>query len=180
MYYCQNDNPNHELVLLKRSPNGKMTTLIGSPDAADKERLIVRYSIGGMAFGADGALYLTDGENIYKVTTSGVVTTLIRKIAAERSSGNVTGENPSTRLFGLTVDNQGNVFAADFGHQCVLKITPQGSVTTLIQSQHSWSPTGVAFRNGDVYMLEFENKTHGVRVRKLAPDGRVTMVATPG
>ncbi len=180
MYYLQKDNPNHEIVLLKRSSNGKITTLIGSRDAADKERQIVLYSIGGMAFGADGALYLTDGDNIHKVTTSDVVTTLVRNIAAESSSGNQTGGNSTTRLLGLTVDDQGNVFAADFGNRRVLKITPNGNVTTLIHAEQSWSPTGVAFRNGDLYILESGNTTHGARVRKLASDGRVTVLATIG
>ena len=61
MYYLQKDNPNHEIVLLKRSPNGKITTLIGSRDAADRERQIVLYSIAEW-LRSGGALYLTEAK----------------------------------------------------------------------------------------------------------------------
>lgn len=179
-HYLQKDNPKNEIVLLKRSPNGKITVLIGSRDAAERERQLVLYSMGGMEFAEDGALYLTDGESIYKVTTSGVVTTLIRRIPAENSSGTKAGENSTTRLLGLTVDNQGNIFAADLGNRRVLKIASNGNVSTLLHGEETWTPTGVAFKNGELYILESRSASPATRVRKQASDGRVTVFATIG
>jgi hypothetical protein len=164
---------------LKRTPNGDVTTLIGSRKNADEFRQVVLYDIGGMAFGTDGSLYLTDRANIQKVTMAGEITAMARNIAAE-SSPNQNGQSSNTSLMGLTVDASGNVYAADFGNRRVLKITPSGNVTTLLRAEESWSPTGVAFRNGDLYILETGNSPQHPRVRKLSSDGKVSVLATIG
>lgn len=176
--------PERELLVLKRTPSGDVTVLVGSSNAAREYRQGVPYSVGGMALGTDGSLYLTDRTNIHKVTAAGAVTTLARNIAAESSSDNSPREGSGTSLLGLTVDAQGNVFAADLGNRRVLKITPDGRVATLIRAEQSWLPTGVAFRNGDLYILEHgftpPRTSNGTRVRKLSPDGSVTVLATAG
>ncbi len=87
-------------------------------------------------------------------------------------------------LFGIAVDAQGNVFVADWGNRRVLKITPDKQITTLIRSEESWFPTGVAVRGSDLYILE-ESHTPtftpiGTRVRRLASDGKVSTLATVG
>ncbi len=57
-------------------------------------------------------------------------------------------------------------------------------MTTLIRAEESWFPTGVAERGGEIYILEeAHTPTYtpiGTRVRKLSPDGRVTVLATVG
>jgi hypothetical protein len=62
----------------------------------------------------------------------------------------------------------------------VLNITPDGKVSTLIRSEGSWYPAGVAFKNGDLYILESEKATNRPRVRKLSSDGKVSVLATIG
>jgi hypothetical protein len=174
-----NNNSDQQIFLLKRTPNGDVTTLIGSRKNADEFRQVVLYDVGGMAFGTDGSLYLTDRANIQKVTMAGEITTMARNIAAE-SSPNQNGQSSNTSLMGLTVDASGNVYAADFGNRRVLKITPSGNITTLLRAEESWSPTGVAFRNGDLYILETGNSPQHPRVRKLSSDGKVSVLATIG
>lgn len=174
-----NNNSDQQVFLLKRTPNGDVTTLIGSRKNADEFRQVVLYDIGGMAFGTDGSLYLTDRANIQKVTMAGEITTMARNIAAE-SSPNKKGQSSNTSLMGLTVDASGNVYAADFGNRRVLKITPSGNITTLLRAEESWSPTGVAFKNGDLYILETGNSPQHPRVRKLSSDGKFSVLATIG
>jgi sugar lactone lactonase YvrE len=174
-----NNNSDQQFFLLKRTPNGDVTTLIGSRKNGDEFRQVVLYDIGGMAFGTDGSLYVTDRANIHKVTMAGEVTTMARNIAAE-SSTNQIGKSSNTSLMGLTVDSAGNVYAADFGNRRVLKITPGGSITTLLRAEESWSPTGVAFRNGELYILESGNAPQHPRVRKLSAGGKVSVLATIG
>jgi C-terminal processing protease CtpA/Prc/sugar lactone lactonase YvrE len=174
-----NNNSDQQIFLLKRTPNGDVTTLIGSRKNGDEFQQVLLYDIGGMAFGTDGSLYLTDRANIQKVTMAGEVTTMARNIAAE-SSSNQNGQSSKTSLMGLTVDASGNVYAADFGNRRVLKITPNGSITTLLRAEESWSPTGVAFRNGQLYILESGNAANSPRVRKLSSDGKVSVLATVG
>lgn len=39
----------------------------------------------------------------------------------------------------------------------VLKITPDGQVTSILKSERPWSPTGVAVSGEDIYVLEYTN-----------------------
>jgi hypothetical protein len=65
----------------------------------------------------------------------------------------------------------------------VLKVAPDGKVTTLLQLQSPWSPTGVALFGGDLYVLEYlhtasDNRREWLpRVRKISPDGRTVLIA---
>ncbi len=175
-------NAEHETLILKRTPDGKVSTMFGSPETADKFRQVVLYSIGGMAFGGDGSLYVADGANIRKVMMNGAVKTLARNLVPDNSSESSAGKSAATRLLGITVDGQDNLFVADNDNRRVLKIAPDGKATTLMRAEQPWSPAGMAFRNGNLYILEFgftpPNKTHGARVRKLSPDGKITVLAT--
>lgn len=177
-------NSEHETLILKRTPDGKVAALFGDKETADKFRQVVLYSVGGMAFGGDGSLYVADGANIRKVALAGTVTTLDHKLAPDNSSDSSAGKSAATRLLGIAVDAEGSVFVADHDNRRVLKITPGGKARTLIRTEQSWSPAGVAFRNDNLYILEYgftpPNKTNGVRVRKLSADGKVTVLATTG
>jgi hypothetical protein len=75
-------------------------------------------------------------------------------------------------------------FVADYGNRRVLKITPYNQITTVIRTEESWFPTGVAVSGGGLYILEESHtpayKPIGTRVRKLSPDGSVAVLATVG
>lgn len=173
--------PERELLVLRRTPSGNVTALVGSSNAARTYRQGAPYSLGGLAFGTDGALYFVHGANISKVTTDGALTSLARNLALENASGNSAS---GTQLFGIAVDAQGNALVADYGNRRVLKITPDKQITTLVRAEESWFPTGVAVRGGDLYILEYgHTPTHtpiGTRVRKLTSDGKVSVLATVG
>jgi sugar lactone lactonase YvrE len=175
-------NSEHELLLLKRTPDGKVTTLFGNKETANEFRQVVLYSVGGMTFGADGSLYVADGPNIRKVAMNGAVTTLARNLAPDNSSDSPAGKKAVTRLLGIAVDAEGSVFVADNDNRRVLKITSDGKVTTLVRAEQPWSPAGVAFRDGTLYILENgftpPRTSNGMRVRKLSPDGKITVLAT--
>jgi hypothetical protein len=76
------------------------------------------------------------------------------------------------------------MYVADNGDARVLKITPHGKITTLMQTQSPWSPTAVALFGGDVYVLEFLHTARDVRrdwlprVRKIRPDGKSMIIMT--
>ncbi len=174
-----NNSSDREVLLLKRTPEGNVSTLIGREQSGSKFRQVVLSSIGGMAFGADGSLYLTDRTSIQKVTLAGTVTMIARNIAAE-SSANQKTQSSNTSLSGIAVDSSNNIYAADFGNRRVLKITPNGNTTSLLRAEESWSPSGVAFRNGDLYILETGNASQRPRIRKLSSDGTVSVLAIIG
>jgi hypothetical protein len=88
---------------------------------------------------------------------------------------------------GLTVDPTGTIYVAATGSRSVLKITPQGKVSTVLQEAGPWTPTGVATFHGEVYVLEWHDVTPEnlevrsawiPRVRKIGLDGKITTLAT--
>jgi hypothetical protein len=88
----------------------------------------------------------------------------------------------SPYLRGLDVTEEGTVYAAVTGCRCVVKITPEGRVETVLKAEQPWTPTGIAVRGKDVFVLEYTNankpNTWVPRVRKLGPDGKVAILAT--
>jgi len=174
-----NNNSDQQVFLLKRSPGGEVSTVIGNPRNGSEFRQVVLYDLGGMAFGPDGSLYLTDRASIHKITLGGTVTTIARNIAAEMTS-NRNSNNSNTSLMGLTVDDSGNIYAADVASRRVLKISPNGSAATLLQAEESWTPTGVAWKDGVLYVLESGSRAENPRVVKLSSDGRMTVLAIVG
>jgi sugar lactone lactonase YvrE len=87
-------------------------------------------------------------------------------------------------LRGLAVDAKGTVYVAATGCRSVLKITPDGKVSTVLKADRPWSPSGVAVHHEDVYVLEHISMNSDAhedwppRVRKLGRDGKITILAT--
>lgn len=114
----------------------------------------------------------------------GRMTMLASNLAVENRAESSMPESPVTRLFGLAVDAQGTAFVADHGNRRVLKVTSSGgAVSTVARAEQPWSPTGVASKDGNLYILEFgftPPSKYTPRVRKLSSDGRVSVLATVG
>ena len=45
-------------------------------------------------------------------------------------------------LNGITVSSSGDIYLAATGCRCVLKLDPQGRVSTILKAESPWSPTG--------------------------------------
>lgn len=77
MYWVdQNNHTKTQTLLLRRSPDGAVTTLAGSSyGQADGKGAEARFSsIGGMYVAADDSIYLTDGSSVRRVLSDGSVT----------------------------------------------------------------------------------------------------------
>ena len=89
-------------------------------------------------------------------------------------------------LRGLAVTSDATVYAAVTGCHCVVKVAADGTVSTILKAERPWSPTGVAVRNGGIYVLEYRQLPNlpgkpeewQPRVRRLASGGQVTTLAT--
>jgi hypothetical protein len=61
-------------------------------------------------------------------------------------------------------------------------MTSADQVSTVLKSERPWNPTGVALREGDVYVLEWTHANGGAndgrrqRVRKIMLDGTVSVL----
>jgi len=96
----------------------------------------------------------------------------------------------STALFGVTIDNSGNIFVADSTQHVILKAEPNGdlawyaglagtsgnnlaNVVTLANARFN-TPRGLACdAYGNLYVADSGNN----QIRKITPDGRVSLLA---
>jgi formylglycine-generating enzyme required for sulfatase activity len=143
-------------------------------------------AVTGLAVGRDGTLFVACPDAVLKVKSDGTVTTLVHPVAVKDCD--FASKEPRSRFFhgpylrGLAVTDDGTVYAAVTGCHRVVKITPGGEVETVLKAEQPWSPTGIAVRGKDVYSLEYSNTDRPggwtPRVRKLEPDGKVTILAS--
>jgi sugar lactone lactonase YvrE len=184
----QNNHTKTETLLLRRSPDGKVITLAGSAYGhADGNGTAARFgSVGNMAFGPDGSLYLTDGATVRKVSLDGTVVTLAKDLDKRTKEDKPTLFGGSYgNLAGVAVDLAGNVYAADAGNRRLFRIDHGGKVEVVLRTDPPYFPNGVVTGpGGDIYVLEvgftLPSSWSGPRVRKITADGKSTILATVG
>jgi hypothetical protein len=172
--------------IVKIDANGEERTVAGSKRGVrDGSAEEAQFSnITALAVGPSGDVYVADGAPdsgswIRRIAPGGTVTTL----AGSDKPGFADGKRDAARFYcpsQLAVDSSGNIYAADAVNSRVRKITPDGTVTTVVGGGSNDSrddefvqPTGVAAGpNGELYVLDGGPKM--ARVRKVALDGKVT------
>jgi hypothetical protein len=171
-------------TVTRLSPNGKRT-LFAPRLKARLARL--NEGVTGLAAGPDGTLFVACPNAILKVKMDGKVTTFLHPVvvkdrADDLAKGSRTRDFHSPYLRGLAVTEDGTIYAAVTGCRCVIKITPKGKVQTVLKAEKPWTPTGVAVRGKDIFVLEYVHSANPKdwvpRVRKLGSDGKVTVLAT--
>ena len=184
LYYA--DTRPRSARIVRRTPDGKESVLAANEAFT---------GIAGIAASTDGSLYITDAirpdaNAIRKITMDGKVSQFaspeIIGIGRDRAIS-PPPEAEANYCRGLAVDSQGVVYVAATGSRRLLKITPRGDVSTILQAPSPWSPTGVAVFGGEVYVLEWQDappsqtevRTAWIpRVRKVGRDGKITTLAT--
>jgi sugar lactone lactonase YvrE len=171
-------------TLTRLSPEGKRTLF--APQL--KKRLAeLNEGVTGLAAGRDGTLFVACPNAILKVKRDGKVTTFLHPVVVKDRDDDFA-KSSRTRAFhspylrGLDVTPDGTVYAAVTGCRCVIKITPKGKVETVLKAEKPWTPTGVAVRGKDIFVLEYVHSANPKdwvpRVRKLGPDGKATTLVT--
>lgn len=185
------DFNNHRIR--KIDPNGVTTTLAGNGSGSyldGTSTAAVFNCPSDIAVGSNGLLYIADRGNnrIRKMTSDGVVTT----VAGNGGTGLVNGSGTSAQLWlpwGIDIDNQGNLFVADYGNTCVRKITSAGDVSTYagdgIYGFNDGPASTAEFRKpvdvavdtqGNVFVADF----HNYGIRRISPSGQVTRIVGYG
>ncbi len=141
--------------------------------------------LNGLAAAPDGSLYVTENAAIRKIDPQGRVTTIAQSVSPEGCAaipGNEAGSGPQLR--GLDVDAAGTIFVAASGCGSVLKVAPDGKITTVFQLQAPWSPTAVVKVGSDLDVLEYlhvatdDRRLWMPRLRRISADGKTAIVAT--
>jgi len=190
LYYGSNGSqedafPPGALTVARLSPDGRQDLF--APSLKNKLAEL-NDGITGLASGPDGSIYVATWNGIVKLKSDGSIAKIVHPVEVEDCDSDPADHNPanasSPLLRGLGVDSGGNVFVAATSCHRVLKITPDGQVTSILKSERPWSPTGIAVSGEDIYVLEYTNAngpaTEGwhPRVRKLARDNTVTTLVT--
>ena len=140
--------------------------------------------IKGLATGPNGALYLSYPKAVLKVARDGTFTTLLNSVVAPDCDKHPPSIQDAPSLRGLAADAREVVYVAATGCRCVLKISPDGKVATVLKAESPWSPCGVALHGEDLYVLEHINANSEAhedwppRVRKMTREGTVTTLVT--
>ena len=177
--------------------DGVVTTLAGAAGvtgSADGAGSAARFRFPtGAAVDREGNVYVADRTNsiLRKVTAAGVVTTLAGTPGA---AGAADGTGAAARFnlpFGVTVDQDGNVYVADQGNHTLRKVTPAGVTTTLAgtagvtgsadgvgEAARFDAPAGVTVdQDGNVYVADQNNHV----IRTITPAGATaTLAGTAG
>jgi uncharacterized repeat protein (TIGR03803 family) len=170
-------------TVFKVTPNGTLTTLVAFNNANGQA------PNAGLVLGNDGNFYgttrnggnsLSPGyETVFKVTPSGVLTTLA-------SFGYNNGAYPETDL---VLGNNGNFYGTTsegggIGSGTVFKVTPSGVLTTLLSfgSTNGEGPyAGLVLGNdGNFYGTTYNPSQGNGTVFKLTPNGTLTTLVSWG
>jgi uncharacterized protein (TIGR03437 family) len=146
---------------------------------------------GGVVVDSAGVVYISDGNNVVRAVSKGVITTF----AGSRSPGPASGDNgPATSAymlqpFGLAVDAAGSLYIAERGFHRIRKVT-KGVITTIAGNGREGyegdggpavnakldEPWGVAMDStGNLYISDVKN----YRIRKVA-NGLISTVVGNG
>lgn len=149
-----------QTVIRKRTPDGAIFDLCTTHDFRD-----VRW----MTVSAAGTVYLTDDEDLRRLTPDGTVSTIARNLKERSLFELIWGD--SHNLMGLWLDAEENVYIAAYNADKVKRVRKDGGIEVVARSSAPWSPTGgLVAPNGDLWLLEYAGP-FSARARRLRPDG---------
>lgn len=140
--------------------------------------------IKGLALGPDGSFFISYPKAVLKVAPDGTYKTLLNPVVVTDCDKHPPSIQDAPALRGLAVDARGAVYVAATGCRCVIKITADGKVATVLKAESPWAPCGVAVRGEDLYVLEHinanseEHEDWPPRVRRVGRDGKVTTLVS--
>ncbi len=160
--------------LVERSTSGTVTPFRGSGEVAKGEpplREVIAYN-----WAAEGTLYLSDGSQLRRVGSDGIVR-LVARVDGRLIDPKIWNSTGAPRIWSIAIDEQKRIFTAlpDIGH--VVRIDPDGSQHVVDRSAGGWRVTAVATFGDSVFMLESSDSTNdGQRVRVLRGSGKVELL----
>jgi sugar lactone lactonase YvrE len=97
----------------------------------------------GMVFDGSGNLFLVDGDDaIHRISTDKTVSTIAGKAMVAGFSNGIGAQASFLNPVGIIRDPSGNLFVSDYGNKAIREIMSDGSVSTVVLTNGSNSPSG--------------------------------------
>lgn len=185
------DTDNH--LIRRITADGVVSTLAGQAGVignSDGPGTAASFNYpGGVAVDATGHILVQDSVNatIRRITPDGVVSTLAGVTGDHRHVDGPAGTGRLEQVRGMAVDRSGQIYVSTGSTRTIRRISPDGTITTVAGTYQGPAGNddgaGPAARftqpaalttdaAGNVYVVD----ELADRVRRLAPDGRVTTV----
>jgi uncharacterized protein (TIGR03437 family) len=187
----------------KIDPEGIVTTISGtgqygfSGDGGPATSATLRLP-RALALGPDGSLYFVDWIRVRRIHPDGTIETVAGNGSWEFNGDAGRATETSIQPDGIALDAAGNLFIADGTHHRILKVTPDGQISTIAGSGSGsggyegrgfsgdggpatearlYNPYGVAvLPDGAIWFTDNGN----YRVRRIRADGIIETVAGTG
>jgi hypothetical protein len=135
-------------------------------------------SVKAMTWGADGALYASDGNRVLRAGPDGVLKE-VAKLEEPVVEKLYAGDGGQAIAWGLAVDERGTIYAAVPAFGKTLKIGRDGKQAVVARSDNGWVAIGVAVSKGTVFLLESKTTARnnfGPRVRVVTAAGTSRLI----
>ncbi len=148
------------------TPDGIITTIAGGGSQSGEGVAATDAKVSAMSLGFDkaGNLFLAETGGVRKIAPSGIVTTVVRLGGGSK---------------GIAVDSAGDLFIADAGSGSVLKVSPDGSRSTLAAGLDGPNAV-VANSDGSSLVAEYGQRTGQPQVRTISPNGTLGAIGVSG
>jgi sugar lactone lactonase YvrE len=160
--------------IMERSADGTVRRFRGSGEVAKGEpplQQVIAYH-----WAADETLYLSDGNNLRRAGSDGVVR-LVARVDGKLIEPKIWNSTGAPRIWSIATDGRKRIYSAlpDTGE--VVRIDPDGSQHVIDRSTGGWRVTAVATFGDSVFLLESSDSSNaGQRVRVIRGDGKTEML----
>jgi sugar lactone lactonase YvrE len=160
--------------IMERSADGTVRRFRGSGEVAKGEpplQQVIAYH-----WAADETLYLSDGNNLRRAGSDGVVR-LVARVDGKLIEPKIWNSTGAPRIWSIATDGRKRIYSAlpDTGE--VVRIDPDGSQHVIDRSAGGWRVTAVATFGDSVFLLESSDSSNaGQRVRVIRGDGKTEML----
>lgn len=138
---------------------------------------------GSLSWGPNATMLFSDSRTIRRVGRDGAVTTLDGR-RAELFGGPVRGEPVYERIMGLAADPAGSLYFALREDRTIRRLSADGRLTTFAHVPGSWTPTGLTYGNGALYVVAeprmppMRTLLGSPRLLRVSASGEVEVLAT--
>jgi hypothetical protein len=160
--------------IMERSADGTVRRFRGSGEVAKSEPPL--QNVIAYHWAADETLYLSDGNNLRRAGSDGVVR-LVARVDGKLIEPKIWNSTGAPRIWSIATDNRKRIYTAlpDIGQ--VVRIDADGSQHVVDRSDGGWRVTAVATFGDSVFLLESSDSTNaGQRVRVIRGSGKAEML----